>query len=84
VRRAVASTVAVVVIIVAAVIDGDALTLISCGVVIVLMLALTATGVGSVLGWALRLTLSQIAAVGTLLIRALPVVLLTVLVFFNT
>jgi hypothetical protein len=57
--QAVASTVAVVVIIVAAVIDGDALTLISCEVVIVLVLALTATGVGSVLGWALRLTLAN-------------------------
>jgi hypothetical protein len=64
-------------------IDGEPTTAewIVLGIVV---LALTATGVGSVLGWALRLTRSQIAAVGTLLIRALPVVLLTVLVFFNT
>jgi hypothetical protein len=51
---------------------------------VVLVLALTASGVGSVLGWAVRLTLSQLAAIGVLVIRALPVVLLTVLVFFNT
>jgi hypothetical protein len=51
---------------------------------IVLVLALTASGIGSVLGWAVRLTLSQIAAAGTLVIRSLPVVLLTALVFFNT
>ena len=36
------------------------------------------------LGWALRLAASQFAAVGQLMLRALPVVLLTVLVFFNS
>ena len=45
---------------------------------------LTATGLGSVLGWALRLAASQFAVVGQLVLRALPVVLLTVLVFFNS
>ena len=49
-----------------------------------LTLALTTSGVGSIIGWAIRLTLSQFAAAGALLIRALPVVLLSVLVFFNT
>jgi hypothetical protein len=45
---------------------------------------LTAVGLGSVLGWAVRLALSQFVAAWALLVRALPVVLLSVLVFFNT
>jgi hypothetical protein len=52
--------------------------------VVVLILALTALGIGSIIGWAIRFTMSQFAAAGALLIRALPIVLLTVLVFFNT
>lgn len=51
---------------------------------IVLVLALTASGLGSVIGWAVRLALTQVVAAWGLLIRALPVVLLSVLVFFNT
>ena len=47
------------------------------------ILLLTGLGVGSVLGWALRLTVSHLATAGELVTRALPVVLLTVLVFFN-
>lgn len=39
---------------------------------------------GSVLGWAVRMMLSHLATVGALAVRALPVVLLTALVFFNT
>ncbi|BBX69786.1 hypothetical protein [Mycolicibacterium psychrotolerans] len=53
------------------------------GVVIAAILLCTATGVGSVLGWAARMTLANLASVGSLLARALPVMLLTVLVFFN-
>ncbi|KMO75130.1 hypothetical protein [Mycolicibacterium chlorophenolicum] len=53
------------------------------GVVIAVILLCTATGVGSVLGWAARMTLANLASVGSLLLRALPVMLLTVLVFFN-
>ena len=53
-------------------------------VVVAGTLALTAAGIGSVLGWAVQLTLSQIAVTGILLVRALPVVLLTALMFFNT
>jgi len=82
--KAVASTAAAAVAMVAAAVDGHAQALFGTAAVIAVVLALTATGVGSVLGWAVRLTLSQLAAAGTLLIRALPVVLLTVLVFFNT
>ena len=47
-------------------------------------LALTACGVGSILGWGLRTAVENLAFVGALFVRALPVVLLTVLVFFNT
>jgi hypothetical protein len=53
-------------------------------VAVALVLLLTALGVGSVMGWALRLALTQIVAAWGLLMRALPVVLLSVLVFFNT
>jgi hypothetical protein len=45
---------------------------------------LTAFGVGSVLGWAVRMTLSHLTAVGTMAVKALPLVMLTVLMFFNT
>jgi hypothetical protein len=48
-----------------------------------LTLVLNGAGVGSVLGWAVRLTWSHLASAGALVTRALPVVLLTVLVFFN-
>jgi len=53
------------------------------GAVIALILIGTATGLGAVLGWAARMTLTNLASVGSLLLRALPVMLLTVLVFFN-
>lgn len=43
----------------------------------------TATGVGAVLGWAVRMMLANLASIGNLLLGALPVMLLTVLVFFN-
>lgn len=48
------------------------------------MLALTACGVGSILGWVAHVTLAHLAAAGSLLLRALPVLLLTFLVFFNS
>lgn len=48
-----------------------------------LTLVLIGLGVGSMLGWAVRLTMSHLASAGALVTRALPVVLLTVLVFFN-
>lgn len=47
-------------------------------------LILTGSGIESVLGWAVRMMLSHLATVGALAVRALPVVLLTALVFFNT
>lgn len=54
------------------------------GIVIIGALMLTASGVGSILGWGLRTAMENVAFVGALFVRALPVVLLTVLVFFNT
>ena len=54
------------------------------GVAVVLILALTACGVGSILGWVAELTLSNLALTAGMFVRALPVVLLTFLVFFNT
>jgi hypothetical protein len=53
-------------------------------VAVPLVVLLTALGVGSVIGWAVRLALSQLAAAWALLGRALPVVLFSLLVFFNT
>jgi hypothetical protein len=51
---------------------------------VVAILVLTGCGVGSVFAWAMRTMLSHLATVGALAVRALPVVLLTALVFFNT
>ncbi|TFV60666.1 hypothetical protein E4P42_04055 [Mycobacterium sp. PS03-16] len=51
--------------------------------VIAAILVITGTGLGAVLAWALRVTATHLASVGHLVARALPVVLLTVLVFFN-
>lgn len=53
-------------------------------VVIVAILAVTASGAGSILGCAVAMTLSHLAAAGSLMLRALPVLLLTFLVFFNS
>jgi MFS family permease len=53
-------------------------------IVVAAVLILTGSGVGSVVGWAIRMMLSHLATAGALAVRALPVVLLTALVFFNT
>lgn len=53
-------------------------------VAIAIMLGLTASGIGSILGWAAHTTLSHLSDAGSLLLRALPVLLLTFLVFFNS
>jgi len=63
--------------------DGPA-HLLGIAVLVALVLILTAGGVGAVLGWAVRMTLSHLSAVGTMAVRALPLVMLTVLMFFNT
>jgi hypothetical protein len=58
--------------------------LIIWGALVGTVLVLTATGVGSILGWAVELTLTNLAYAAGMFVRALPVLLLTFLVFFNT
>jgi hypothetical protein len=82
-RRVVASLSAVVVLASSAV-ERDVPSLIQTAVVIVVILVLTASGIGAVLAWAARFTMSHLATAGSLVTRGLPVVLLTVLVFFNS
>ena len=69
---------------VAGVIQGGPSHLLGVVAVVAIVVASTASGVGAVLGWAVRLTVAQAAAMGDLFLRSLPVVLLTVVVFFNT
>jgi hypothetical protein len=82
-RAGIATVAVVVVTSVAAVVDGPT-QLPQEAVVVAAALVLTGCGVGSVVGWAVRMMLSHLAMVGALVVRALPVVLLTALVFFNT
>lgn len=82
--RAGVATIAVVVVVgVAATVDGPS-QLVQEAVVVAAVLILTGSGAGSVVGWAVRMMLSHFSTVGALAVRALPVVLLTALVFFNT
>ncbi|ART69739.1 hypothetical protein BTO20_15090 [Mycobacterium dioxanotrophicus] len=67
-----------------AVIQGGSSHLLSAAAVVLVILALTASGAGAVLAWAMQLTMNQIAAMGALFVRALPVLLLTVVFYFNT
>jgi hypothetical protein len=52
-------------------------------VAVAAIMAVNGSGAGSVVGWSIRLTLAHLKSVGALIVRALPVLLLTVLVFFN-
>ncbi|KKW62636.1 membrane protein [Mycolicibacterium elephantis] len=58
--------------------------LIFLAIIVAAILAATASGAGSIMSWTVRMTLSHLAAAGSLVIRALPVLLLTILVFFNS
>ncbi len=81
--RAAVATIAVVIVgCVAATVSGIS-QLAQDAVVVAVVLILTGCGVGSVIGWAVRMMLSHLTTVGALTVRALPVVLLTALVFFN-
>jgi hypothetical protein len=82
--RAAAGVTAAVVLTVAGYLNAGPASLLQSAVVVAVVLILTGLGVGSVLAWAVRITLSHFASVGALAVRALPVVLLTALVFFNT
>lgn len=86
--RSVAATVAVSIAIAGGVLGGPSprvlVDLLFEGIVIAAILALTACGAGSILGWAVQMTTSNLAAVGSMVTRALPLLLLTILVFFNS
>lgn len=87
-KRIVVANAALVVIVLAAFFGGPArrvpVNVMIFGIGIAIILILTASGIGSILGWAARMTLSNLALAGGMFVRALPVVLLTFLVFFNT
>lgn len=87
-RRRAASTIAVGAMAATALFGGSVAdwrdTIVTVGGLVLTVLVLNGLGVGSVLGWATSLTVTHLASVGGLAARALPVVLLTVLVFFNT
>jgi len=86
--RTVAAAVAVAIAIAGGIIGGPSprvlVDLIFEAIVIAIILALTASGAGSILAWTAQTTLSHLAAAGSLMVRALPVLLLTFLVFFNS
>ena len=86
--RSVAATVAMTIAIAGAIIGGPSprllVDLVFEAVVVAAILVLTACGVGSILAWAVQMTMSNLAAAGSLATRALPLLLLTFLVFFNS
>ena len=86
--RSVAATVAVTIAIAGGILGGPSgrflADLVFEAIVVAAILALTACGAGSVLGWAAQMTMSNLAAAGSLVTRALPMLLLTILVFFNS
>lgn len=87
-RRSVAATAALAVIVLGVLLGGPSqrplVNVVIFGMAVVLILLFTATGVGAILGWVGELTMSNLAATAGMFVRALPVVLLTFLVFFNT
>jgi hypothetical protein len=86
--KSVAATVATAIAIAGATLGGPSprivVDLLFEAVVVAAILVLTACGAGSILGWAVQMTMSNLAAVGSLVTRALPLLLLTFLVFFNS
>ena len=82
--RAGVATIAVIVVACVGITVGGPTELAQEAVVVAAVLILTGCGAGSVVGWAVRMMLSHLATVGALVVRALPVVLLTALVFFNS
>ena len=83
-QQATVSGASVAIAVVAGLIQGGVWHFVVTGVVVIAAVVLTASGAGAVLGWAVRLTVAQAAAMGGLFVRALPVMLLTVVVFFNS
>jgi hypothetical protein len=86
--RSAAATVAVAIAIAGGILGGPSprvlVDLLIEAIVFAAILALTACGAGSIVGWAAQMTVSNLAAAGSLATRALPLLLLTILVFFNS
>jgi hypothetical protein len=86
--RSVAATVAVTIAIAGGILGGPSprvlVDLLFEAIVIAAILGLTVCGAGSILGWAVQMTTSYLAAAGSMVTRALPLLLLTILVFFNS
>jgi hypothetical protein len=86
--RTVAATVSLAVVVLGVLFGGPTTYVLTnaivAAVVVVVILVLTASGVGSILSWSAKFTLDDMSLAGALFVRSLPVVLLTVLVFFNT
>lgn len=82
--RSVAATVAVSLVAIVLIVETSVSHLPDAALAAVMVLLLTGSGIGSVTGWSVRMTLSHLATIGALAVRALPVVLLTTLVFFNS
>jgi hypothetical protein len=86
--RSVAATVAVTIAIAGGILGGPSprvlVDLLFEAIVIAAILGLTVCGAGSILGWAVQMTTSNLAAAGSMVTRALPLLLLTILVFFNS
>jgi hypothetical protein len=81
--RALAATVAITIVGIIITVQSGPSHLSDAAAAAVIMMILTGCGVGSVVGWSVRMTLSHLTTIGGLAVRALPVVLLTTLVFFN-
>jgi hypothetical protein len=82
--RGVAGVIAVAIAATAEIVDVGPAQLLWLTAVVAGVLILTGSGLGSVLGWSVRMMLSHLAMVGTMTVRSLPVVLLIALMFFNT
>lgn len=87
-RRVVAANLALAVTILGCVFGGPSpritVNLAMAAIAIAAIVVATASGIGSIAGWAARDTMSNLALASGMFVRALPVVLLTFLVFFNT
>ena len=87
-RRVVAANLALAVTILGCVFGGPSpritVNLAISAIAVAAIVVATASGIGSIAGWAARDTMSNLALASGMFVRALPVVLLTFLVFFNT
>jgi len=86
-REAVAAGVSLAAVVVGMTFGGPSykvtVNLVVAAITVALILLATATGIGSLLGFALYVTRTNLALMSGMFVRALPVVLLTFLVFFN-